>query len=896
MKKLMFVVLFLILILSGCNTNPDVNEVGNKKLKINEIYNDETREIEVTEGEKLQLPEKEIPGYVLDGFYFEDGTNIKDAYYYESFGQTVTAKYKPTTYKLTYKYFDETMEYSLSYLDEIPQFTPNVEGYEFIGWKDYKILFPNNKYSQTKDVVLEANFLGEEHTITYLVKGEIYNVQHVRYMENYELNTNKPIEDGYRFVEWKCQDASFIKEETYKYQKDLVFDAVYEKDVYHINYYVDEKLEYSQEVKYLSDFEIYTPKEKANYKFDCWLLNEEKFEKSNYDLKEDINLYASFILDAKVNYVTLDGSLIGEEKMENGLLKLKSASLAGYNFNGWYTDPYYNNQIENLDLSTYNAEPLYARYTLDDSDLKATISFSRYNDMTTKYDEVSVYSGDKTSITSLYWKKYTLVKNGDKYIVSAIADSGTSLSKMGSFTYLIEAFTNFNGYSDFCKLNIEVGDEAIFASDPTLHQDGSVYNIISFVKRDVTPFKDEIKTYLKNLYDSYLLIESDLDLVKSYNDFAIKWVSSNTSALSNDGKYLKPKDDQDITLKAYVGDVEVYSTSLKIKGSGQAKYLSTGYVYTNYGNLTQFALNNLDIIYPSFLNINSSADWVNLTSAMNKIENYIRAKANNSGTKIVVSINQENNSGAFSSVASSEELRKKFAANICEVVQKYHLDGIDIDWETPSSTEKGNFTLMMKEIYTSLKAINKDYLVTAAIGGGKWAPPKYDLPNSIQYLDYVNLMTYSMCSGNSYYQNALYKSTHGATLVSCSIDESITIYDENKVPREKILVGIPFYCVLQTGSEGYGSKVGTGKSISYSSFLNNYKSLETMVEYFDEECGVPYCYDATNKYFVSYDNERSIMLKSQYIHEKGLAGLMFWQYGQDVNDYFMTCISKYLNA
>ena len=69
-----------------------------------------------------------------------------------------------------------------------------------------------------------------------------------------------------------------------------------------------------------------------------------------------------------------------------------------------------------------------------------------------------------------------------------------------------------------------------------------------------------------------------------------------------------------------------------------------------------------------------------------------------------------------------------------------------------------------------------------------------------------------------------------------------------------------------------------------------------MKEYFDEECGVPYRYDATKQIFISYDNEESIKCKCDYINALGLAGIMYWQYGQDVNDMLSNAIDKYINA
>ena len=69
-----------------------------------------------------------------------------------------------------------------------------------------------------------------------------------------------------------------------------------------------------------------------------------------------------------------------------------------------------------------------------------------------------------------------------------------------------------------------------------------------------------------------------------------------------------------------------------------------------------------------------------------------------------------------------------------------------------------------------------------------------------------------------------------------------------------------------------------------------------MKEYFDEECGVPYRYDAVNKIFISFDNEQSIKVKCEYIHAKGLAGIMYWQYGQDVDDMLSNAIAKYIDS
>ena len=156
-------------------------------------------------------------------------------------------------------------------------------------------------------------------------------------------------------------------------------------------------------------------------------------------------------------------------------------------------------------------------------------------------------------------------------------------------------------------------------------------------------------------------------------------------------------------------------------------------------------------------------------------------------------------------------------------------------------------------------------------------------------------MTYSMTSGDGYFQNSLYPSTRSRTLVSCSVDESVKLYNSYGIENSKILLGIPFYVNLQKNCEGPGTKTGSGGSKWYNVMLNDYKLSNTMKEYFDEECGVPYRYDPTTKIFISYDNEQSIKVKCEYINTLGLAGIMYWQYGQDVDDYLTNAIKKYIN-
>ena len=51
--------------------------------------------------------------------------------------------------------------------------------------------------------------------------------------------------------------------------------------------------------------------------------------------------------------------------------------------------------------------------------------------------------------------------------------------------------------------------------------------------------------------------------------------------------------------------------------------------------------------------------------------------------------------------------------------------------------------------------------------------------------------------------------------------------------------------------------------------------------YWDHTAKAPYAYNKTDQLFATYDNRRSIALKTKYVVRQGLGGIMFWQLGDD---------------
>ena len=53
------------------------------------------------------------------------------------------------------------------------------------------------------------------------------------------------------------------------------------------------------------------------------------------------------------------------------------------------------------------------------------------------------------------------------------------------------------------------------------------------------------------------------------------------------------------------------------------------------------------------------------------------------------------------------------------------------------------------------------------------------------------------------------------------------------------------------------------------------------VYHWDETAMAPYLYNPDRKIFFTYDDKRSVELKTRYVIDKKLGGIMFWQLAND---------------
>ena len=270
----------------------------------------------------------------------------------------------------------------------------------------------------------------------------------------------------------------------------------------------------------------------------------------------------------------------------------------------------------------------------------------------------------------------------------------------------------------------------------------------------------------------------------------------------------------------------------------------------------------------AFGHVNDTFDGVRIDNP-DRLKRIVELKKRNRKLEVQLSIGGWG-SGRFSEMAANDSLRRSFAADCRKVVDKYGLDGIDIDWEYPgssvagissSSCDKDNYILLMRDLR---EAIGPDKLLTMASPA---TVSFYEFKPIMPYMDFINIMAYDL-NRPPYHHSALFRSELSGDMTA---DEGVRAHIESGVPADKIVLGVPFY--------------GHGKKGEYPDFINyrNIDEYDGLKMVYDEKACVPYMVNEDGEYVITFESPQSLRIKCDYINANGLGGIMFWDYSGDTD-------------
>jgi chitinase len=311
-------------------------------------------------------------------------------------------------------------------------------------------------------------------------------------------------------------------------------------------------------------------------------------------------------------------------------------------------------------------------------------------------------------------------------------------------------------------------------------------------------------------------------------------------------------------------------------------------------------------------------------------------KLKNNGIRVLLVIDGANAAPlkAMVKLCDNTTTRATFVSNILDLVKKYNFDGVDVDWEFPGilSSQAGyekyttavdikNLNSLLKELregFNSLQdAGGSSYILSVATPPTDWGTDRFDYATINKYCDYVNMMSYDLNKSNVTSHLAhVYQPSNSYSYKFCC-DFGVSYYTSLGLDKSKIILGAAAYGKAykvsgstpnsklpglgMSGTLGQVSGFGlAGQSITWNSGTIYYTGIQTLInsgkftqynEYNNSGKLVgSYLYNATDKYFITFDSVLSVIEKCKYAANNKGMGIMVWAYGEDATDTIVNTI------
>ena len=292
-------------------------------------------------------------------------------------------------------------------------------------------------------------------------------------------------------------------------------------------------------------------------------------------------------------------------------------------------------------------------------------------------------------------------------------------------------------------------------------------------------------------------------------------------------------------------------------------------------------LKNLTHIIHAFAWPNSDGT---LSTYNGMIDGNLNYQVHLSGKQILISLGGWGNSTAFSDVTGNSSLRSTFIANIISFIQQNDYDGVDIDWEYPSTlVHKENLTLFVSELRSALDMIDSGYLLTMAISSGNWYGQWFDYEKLVSICDWLGVMTYDFHGTWSSHAGHNSPISSPSNCSDGSVETALSyLRDQRYIPSNQLVLGIPFYGKVFNAPLLYESFTGVVTDLEYNEIPSLINAGWSRL--WDDYSKVPYLLNNDATKLITYDDSISVALKAERAIQENLSGVMIWAIGQDLNN------------
>jgi chitinase len=267
----------------------------------------------------------------------------------------------------------------------------------------------------------------------------------------------------------------------------------------------------------------------------------------------------------------------------------------------------------------------------------------------------------------------------------------------------------------------------------------------------------------------------------------------------------------------------------------------------------------------------------------------------------------------FSAAAATDAGRQAFVSSCIDLFINGNVapgisaagvfDGIDVDWEFPTAADKPNVTLLMSEFRKQLNALGRTnhqhYLLTMFGPAGEQNFSNIELAKVGRTLDFYNVQGYDFhgtWETSTNHASPLFDSAQDpARADNFYLDYTVNGFLKVGVPARKLVLGIPLYGRGWTGvpniNHGLYQTSTAPAPFDPADYLQTpgvqtYLTLSTATSngyksYFDRKRIAVSLYNDATQTFWSYDDPKTVQLKTIYINGRGLGGAFVWAVKDD---------------
>ncbi len=290
----------------------------------------------------------------------------------------------------------------------------------------------------------------------------------------------------------------------------------------------------------------------------------------------------------------------------------------------------------------------------------------------------------------------------------------------------------------------------------------------------------------------------------------------------------------------------------------------------------------VDVVIPTFFSFKETKDDAGTDGTIISLATPAYTKnAHSKGLKVWGLITDNFDSKVSKSVVKSAKKRENIVNQIITLVKTNNLDGINIDFENIPANAMREFTQFLRELSVALNS-EKKVLSIDVYPPEPWTS-YYNRDEFGEIVDYFIVMGYDEHTKNS--------ETTGSVATKKWSESSISLTEKAGVPKEKLILGIPFYTRIWAEK-----KDGTFETNAYG-MKEGYDIMSKKGAIFkwDNDLGQNYAEIIQNDitYKMWLEDEKSVEERMKIANQNNIAGIAAWRKGFEKENVW-NIITKYM--